>query len=70
MERTCELASPCMMHCLNKCHQFLNHSTGNIVCCLANDDLWFPGHLERMAEALIQHDIVHSETLIFISSGS
>lgn len=41
-------------------HEALKRATGGFVCYQADDDLWFPNHLEVMAKGLANHDLVHA----------
>jgi hypothetical protein len=39
-------------------HEVLQHATGEIVCYQADDDLWLPGHIAAMEQALENADFV------------
>jgi glycosyltransferase involved in cell wall biosynthesis len=41
-------------------HQALQEATGEVVCYLADDDLWLPDHLTTMLEAGSSADFFHS----------
>lgn len=41
-------------------HAALREASGRFVCYQADDDLWFPDHLERMASMLEGHDLAHT----------
>lgn len=41
-------------------HQALQEARGEVVCYLADDDLWLPNHLETMLEAGRDADFFHS----------
>lgn len=50
-------------------HQLLQSQDSKYVCYLADDDMWFPDHLELMSKALKTHDFVHSFPLYVTPSG-
>jgi GalNAc5-diNAcBac-PP-undecaprenol beta-1,3-glucosyltransferase len=41
-------------------HAALDSATGDVVCYLGDDDIWFPDHLETMAEMLANADFAHT----------
>lgn len=41
-------------------HAALQQARGRLVCYQADDDFWFPDHLQRMAEMLETHDLAHT----------
>ena len=48
----------------------LAEANGRLVCYAADDDLWFPDHLETMASLLDRHDIAHTMTMFANRDGS
>lgn len=41
-------------------HEALRQARGEIVCCLADDDLWLPNHVETMCGLLERADFAHA----------
>ncbi len=41
-------------------HQVMQEARGEIVCCLCDDDLYLPGHVESMRELLRDADFAHA----------
>jgi len=50
-------------------HEALQEATGTIVCYLADDDLWLPGHVAGMAALLESVDFAHAFPIGFASDG-
>ncbi len=50
-------------------HELLSTVRSKYVCYLADDDMWFPDHLELMAEALKNYDFAHSFPLYLTPDG-
>ncbi|KRD27086.1 MULTISPECIES: glycosyltransferase family 2 protein [Acidovorax] len=50
-------------------HLALQEAKGRFVAYQSDDDLWLPDHLETLADALAQHDLVHSMQIDVSPSG-
>ena len=50
-------------------HEVLAGARGEIVCYLADDDLWFPDHLEYLAGLLQESDFANSLSLVDMPDG-
>jgi glycosyltransferase involved in cell wall biosynthesis len=44
-------------------HQVLQQAKGEIVCYLSDDDLYFESHVQKMIDALTNHDFVNSHCI-------
>ncbi len=51
-------------------HRALQEACGEIVCYLADDDLWLPDHVERMLEVLASADFAHSSPAFVYTDGT
>lgn len=51
-------------------HAALAQAQGRFVCYQADDDLWFPEHLEAMAALLDGHDLAHCMQIDVAADGS
>ena len=51
-------------------HTALKEASGNIVCYLSDDDLWFPDHLEQMFYLLADSDFALSMSIACYPDGS
>jgi glycosyltransferase involved in cell wall biosynthesis len=50
-------------------HEALKEAHGRLVCYQADDDLWFPEHLEVMAGLLEDHDLAHCMQIDVATDG-
>ena len=48
----------------------IEHARGEIVCSLADDDLWLPEHVESMYELLQDADFAHAPPVMVYGDGS
>ena len=50
-------------------HDALRQAGGRVVCYLADDDLWFPDHLDRMEALLERADLAHVMSIAVTPDG-
>lgn len=48
----------------------IRHSTGELICYLSDDDLWFDDHLETMQHLISDADFAHDMTVFAKADGS